>query len=78
MVGISLNFSNMETICNTLTVNSFEEVIKLLVKEKLNKYQKNKIKELLIRMKRDLDELSSDLDILDTYFHEIQSIICVD
>lgn len=68
----------METICNTLTVNSFEEVIKLLVKEKLNKYQKNKIKELLIRMKRDLDELSSDLDILDTYFHEIQSIICVD
>jgi len=68
----------MDTLCNRLTVNSVEEIIKLLLKEKLNRQQKKEIEKLLIRMKKEMDRLSTDLDVLDTYFHEIQSVVCVD
>lgn len=68
----------MDTLCNRLTVNSVEEIIKLLLKEKLNRLQKKEIEKLLIRMKKEMDRLSTDLDVLDTYFHEIQSVVCVD
>lgn len=57
----------MDTLCNRLTVNSVEEIIKLLLKEKLNRLQK-----------KEMDRLSTGLDVLDTYFHEIQSVVCVD
>lgn len=68
----------MDTLCNRLTVNSVEEIIELLLKEKLNRQQKKEIEKLLIRMKKEMDRLSTDLDVLDTYFHEIQSVVCVD
>jgi len=90
----SQNMNNaMQTICDKMTINSYNEVIKLINKALANidKDKKteiiNKIKTPLLNLKKEnsriekeFDELKmsggSQLDNMDTYWHQIQTIMC--
>ena len=64
------------SLCGKLNVNSKEEIIDLLNDEVISPEQEKEIKKILFKLNDDLKRLPNKLDTLDTYFHDIQSVIC--
>lgn len=67
---------NKIPLCDKLNVNSKEEIIDLLKDEYITPKQKISIKNILLKLKKDMDRLPTKLDTLDTYFHDIQDVMC--
>jgi hypothetical protein len=63
-------------ICNILNVNTSEELLDLLNSIDIHKDDVEKVDKIVEKMKKDMKNLSSKYDILDTYLHDIQDIIC--
>lgn len=63
-------------ICNILNVNSYEEIISLLNKTEIHPDDKVEINKILVLLRKNLKELPTDFDNIDTYFHDIQSVVC--
>jgi Sec7-like guanine-nucleotide exchange factor len=68
--------TNKIPLCDKLNVNSKEEIIDLLKDEYITPKQKISIKNILLKLKKDMDRLPTKLDTLDTYFHDIQDVMC--
>jgi|688.fasta_scaffold612285_2 hypothetical protein len=65
------------TICDTLNINSEEELNTIINKTKMSVDQRNKIKTIIQNMKNSLKKTPTErLDIIDTTFHEVQDILC--
>jgi hypothetical protein len=68
--------SQHSSICDKFNVNSIGEILQLLSKENLDFKQKKEISRVLQKLNKDEDRLPTKLDTLDTYFHDIQDIVC--
>jgi hypothetical protein len=67
---------NKIPLCDKLNVNSIGEISSLLKDEIIYPEQKKSIKSILIKLKNDMERLPTKLDTLDTYFHDIQDVMC--
>lgn len=72
----SVDNTQHSSICDKFNVNSIGEILQLLSKENLDYGQKKEISKILKKLNDDEDRLPTKLDTLDTYFHDIQDIVC--
>lgn len=63
-------------ICNILNVNTYNELISVLNKTEVHPNDQKEINKILQLLRKNLKELPTDFDNIDTYFHNIQSIVC--
>lgn len=63
-------------LCDELTVSSLAELRLKMRGMKISKKDRKEVNRLISDMKKELKYLDSDLDVLDTYLHKIQSVIC--
>lgn len=64
------------SLCDKFNVYSVKEIIQLLSKEELDNNQKKEISKILFKLNKDENKLPTKRDIIDTYFHDIQDVIC--
>ena len=63
-------------ICNILNVNTYNELISVLNKTEVHPNDQKEINKILQLLRKNLKELPTNFDNIDTYFHNIQSIVC--
>ena len=63
-------------LCDELTVSSLAKLRSKMRGMKISKKDRKEVNRLISDMKKELKDLDSDLDVLDTYLHKIQSVIC--
>ena len=68
--------SDNNDLCDELTVSSIEELKSKMRGMDISKKDRQEVNRLISDMKKELKDLDSDLDVLDTYLHKIQSVIC--
>lgn len=72
----SVDNTRHSSLCDKFNVNSIGEILQLLSKENLDSRQKKEISKILKKLNDDEDRLPTKLDTLDTYFHDIQDVMC--
>ena len=65
-------------LCDELTVSSLAELRSKMRGMKISKKDRKEVNRLLSDMKKELKDLDSDLEVLDTYLHKIQYVISTD
>ena len=68
--------SSEHNICDIMMVNSWEEIQELLDKMDYDNQFQSEIDDIRNKMNQELDFLSSDLDVANTYLRKIQNIVC--
>ena len=70
------NKKNDMDLCDEFTVSSLSELKGKMKGMDISKKDRQEVNRLISDMKKELKYLDSDLDVLDTYLHKIQSVIC--
>lgn len=68
--------SSEHNICDIMMVNSWEEIEELLDNMDYDNQFQSEIDNIRDKMNQELDFLSSDLDVANTYLRKIQNIVC--
>lgn len=63
-------------ICDVMMINSWEEIQELLDNMDYDNQFQSEIDDIRNKMNQELDFLSSDLDVANTYLRKIQNIVC--
>ena len=63
-------------LCDELTINDLKELRYKMRGMKISKENRKKINDIIKKMKKDNNYLSSDLDVGNTYLRFIQNILC--
>lgn len=68
--------SSEHNICDVMMINSWEEIQELLDNMDYDNQFQSEIDDIRNKMNQELDFLSSDLDVANTYLRKIQNIVC--
>jgi hypothetical protein len=68
--------SSEHNICDVMMINSWEEIQELLDNMDYDNQFQSEIDDIRNKMNQELDTLSSDLDVANTYLRKIQNIVC--
>ena len=63
-------------ICDDFSAESYEDLIQLINKSHVSKEDKPKIEELLDDLKKEMESLGTDKDLINTYQHKIANRLC--
>jgi hypothetical protein len=68
--------SSEHNICDVMMINSWEEIQELLDNMDYDNQLQSEIDDIRNKMNQELDFLSNDLDVANTYLRKIQNIVC--
>lgn len=68
--------SQEHNICDIMSANSWDGIDELLDKMEYDNQYQEEIDELREDMQKEMDALSNDKDIVNTYLRKIQNIVC--
>jgi hypothetical protein len=68
--------SQEHNICDIMSANTWKEIDELLDKMEYDNQHQDQIDQLRDSMKNEMDTLSNDKDIVNTYLRKIQNIVC--
>lgn len=68
--------SQEKNICDIMSANTWDEIQELLDKMKYDDQFRPQINKLKSDMEKELDDLSNDKDVVNTYLRKIQNIVC--
>ena len=69
--------SQEHNICDIMTANSWDEIDDLLDKMEYDDQYQKKIDKIRDNMQSEMDDLSNDKDIANTYLRRVQNIVCL-
>ena len=70
------NQKNDMDLCDEFTVDSLSELKSKMEGMDISKEDRQEVNRLISNMEKELKDLDTDLDVLNTYLHRIQSVIC--
>ena len=69
--------SQEHNICDIMTANSWDEIDDLLDEMEYDDQYQKKIDKIRDNMQSEMDDLSNDKDIANTYLRRVQNIVCL-
>ena len=68
--------TNEHNICDDFSAESYEDLVQLINKSHVSKEDHTNIEKLLGDLKKEMESLGTDKDLINTYQHKIANRLC--